>query len=223
MVHVLETMSDWLSVGTDIKINQLRDYLSTLKTQLDYMADNYNKEVEAEAHQILDEKERQDFYEWSGEEYWNYKETFPRILLNSFHIAAYTLLESEIYSLARRVGTKQNHEFDASNKKGKNYLKHACDFINELTNIDANNFTSWTRLDDGRILRNCIVHSNGKLTKKNEIDVSKKYGFIDDSTIEFPSVRSIVRLSITYEYCQSFLVTMRDFFTEFYSNAGKFL
>lgn len=218
-------MSDWLSVGTDIKINQLRDYLNTLKTQLDYMADNYNKEVEAEAQQIADEKERQDFYEWSGEEYWNYKETFPRILLNAFHITAYTLLESEIYSLARRVGKKLNREFDASSKKGRNYLKHACDFINELTNIDANNFTSWTKLDDGRILRNCIVHSNGKLTKNNEIDVAKRYGLIDESTIGFPSVRSTTQLSITYDYSKSFIVTLKEFFAELYKEmkSGDFL
>lgn len=126
MVRVLKTRTDFLSVGTDIKIDELKNYLHTLKKQLDYMADDYDKKVEAEAQQIKDEQERDEFYEWSSQEHWNYKETFPRILLNSFHIAAYTLLESEIYSLARRVGTKQNHEFDASNKKGKNYLKHAC-------------------------------------------------------------------------------------------------
>ena len=65
MAPVLEMFSDWLSAITDIKINELRDYLNTLNKQLAFMAEDYEKKIEAQAKQIEDERERDDFYEWS--------------------------------------------------------------------------------------------------------------------------------------------------------------
>lgn len=225
MVRVLETMSDWLSVGTDIKIDELRDYLNTLKIQLENMVSDYEKRIEAEAKTIQDEQERQDFYEWSGEEYWRYKENFPRILLNSFHVTAYTLLESEIYSVASRVGKKQNQVFDVSEIRGKDYLQSTCYYIEKLTAVDAKTFGSWSELTEGQRLRNIIVHSNGKLMANKDIELAKKYKVCSESSIELPSGRSIKELSITYDYCKAFLDTLRAFFTELYKRmkAGSFL
>ena len=225
MVRVLETFSDWLSLSTDIKINELRDYLDTLNKQLAFMAEDYEKKIKAQAKQIENERERDEFYEWSGEEYWNYKETFPRILFNSFHISTYTLLESEIYSIARRLGKKQKQLFDVSDLGDRNYLKTASFYIKKLTGINAQDFASWQQVEDGRTLRNNIVHSNGILTKKREINVAKNYDLLKESTIEVTSGRSIKHLSITYDYNKSFIATLKEFFNELYKGmkAGDYL
>ena len=221
----LETMTDWLSVGTDINIEQLRHYLDTLKEQLEFMADDFDKKIEAEGKQIEDDQERDDFYEWNNEEYWNYKETFPRILFNSFHVSAYTLLESEMYSVARRLGKKQKQLFDVSDFGGKDYLKSASFYINKIAGINAQDFASWQRLEDGRTLRNNIVHSNGILTKKHETDVAKKYDLLKETNIEVTSGRSIKHLSISYDYSKSFIATLVDFFHELYKGmkSGDYL
>jgi len=225
MARVLKTRTDFLSFGTELRIDELKNYLETLKQQLEIIARDYEKNVEEEARKIEDEHARDEFYEWSGERHWNYTKTFPRILLNSFHVMAYTLLESEIYSLAILVGKKQNQIFDVSDLGGREYLRNASYYINKLTQVKAQDFRSWNSIDDGRQIRNIIVHSNGLITSQHDFDLAKKYGFIDKSTIDFPSVRPTERLSITYEYCQSFLVTLKEFFSELYSGmkAGDFL
>jgi len=225
MVRVLETFSDWLSVRTDIKINELRDYLDTLNKQLAFMAEDYEEKIEAQAKQIENNRERDEFYEWSSEEYWNYKETFPDILLNSFHVSAYILLESEIYSVSRRLGKKQKQLFGVSDFGGRDYLKLASFYINKLTGINAQGFASWQRIEDGRTLRNNIVHSNGILTKKHDIDVAKKYNLLKESKIEVTSGRSTKHLSITYDYNKSFIATLKEFFDELYKGmkAGDYL
>lgn len=221
----LESMTDWLSVGTDIKINELRDYLNTFNKQLEPMADDYGKKIESQAREIEDERERNEFYEWSSDEYWKYKETFPRILLNSFHVTAYTLLESEILSLASLIGRKQKQLFDVSDLGSRDYLKTASFYIAKLTGVKSQSFKSWNSIDDGRQLRNIIAHSNGVIRSKHDFDLAKKYEFIDETTVDFPSIRPTQRLSITYEYCQTFLVTLKEFFTELYSamKVGDFL
>lgn len=224
MVRVLETMSDWLSVGTDIKIDELTHYLNTLKNQLENMVADYQKRIEAEAETIQDEQERQDFYEWSGEDYWRYEETFPRILLNSFHVTAYSLLESEIHSVARRVGKKQNQVFDVSEIKGSDYLESASHYIKKLTSVDAKTFNSWSGLREGQRFRNILVHSNGKITGNKDIELAKKHKVYSESNIEL-SGRSIKEISITYDYCKAFLDALRAFFAELYKRmkAGNFL
>lgn len=222
MVRILKTRADFLSVGTDIRIDELRDYLDTLKKQLEIIAKDYEERIEEQAKKIKSDRERDEFYEFSGERHWDYTKTFPRILLNSFHVTAYTLLESEIFSLASLIGRKQKQIFDVSDFGGRDYLRTASFYISKITGVNAQDFKSWNSIDDGRHMRNIVVHSNGVPSTQHDFDLAKRYGFIDESTIEFPSTRSIVRLSITYEYCQSFLVTMREFFTEFYSKAGKF-
>ena len=63
------------------------------------------------------------------------------------------------------------------------------------------------------------------ITSQHDFDLAKKYEFIDRAIVDFPSVRPMERLSITYEYCQRFLVTVKEFFNELYSGmkAGDFL
>lgn len=216
MSPLIKTFSDWASIGTDIKINELRDYLETLQKQLKIMTDGYEKQVNDQAKQIEDELARNEFYEWSSEDYWNYKETFPRILFNSFLVSAYSLLESEIYSIARRLGQKQEQLFKVDDFGSRNYLNTASSYINKLTNINAQDFTSWPLVEDGRTLRNNIVHSNGVLSRIHEIEVANKYALVKETDISISSGRPIRHLAITFDYNKSFISTLKKFFGELY-------
>ena len=224
MIRTLKTKSDWLSVSTDIKIDELRNYLNTLRKQLESMTDEYKSKIDAEARKIKDEEDRQEFYEWSGDEYWNYKETFPRILLNSFHVTAYTLLESQIYSIATKIGKKQKQLFDVSELRGNDYLQSAYYYINRLTGIKCNQYDSWNAITEGRRLRNIIVHSNGEVMDDKDVSIAKKYDVLSNERITI-SGRPIYEISINYEYSKVFIGTIWSFFSELYkeTNAGDFL
>lgn len=225
MVRTLKTRSDFLSVGTDIKINELKEYLETVKKQLEIVGKDYDKHIEEQAQKINGPRMRDEFYEFSSDRHFNYTETFPRILLNSFHVMAYTLLESEICSVANLVGKKQNQLINISDLPGRDYLRNASNYIKKLTQVKAQDFNSWNAVDDGRHIRNVIVHSNGKITNQHDLDLAKNYNFIDNSTLEFPSLRPTQRLTITYEYCQQFIQSLKSFFSELYSemDTGDFL
>lgn len=222
MARTLKTRVAFLSVGTKIKINELRDYLDTLNKQLEIIARDYEKRIDEQAKKIKAARERDEFYEFSGERHWNYTTTFPRILLNSFHVTANTLFESEIFSLASIIGRKKKQLFDVSDFSGRDYLRIASFYIFKITDVKAQDFQSWNSIDDGRQIRNIIVHSNGVPLTQHDFDLAKRYRFIDESTIDLPFGRPIVRLSVTYKYCQSFLHAMKEFFNELYSRAGGY-
>ena len=221
----LETKADWIHVRTRGKLNELVNFLHTLVKQLDDLSDNYQRRVETDAQDIEDVEEREGYYEWAREEYWDYKNTFPRILLNSFHVTSITLLESEIFSIASRIGKKQNQVFDISEIKGNDFIQSACYYIKKLTQIDAKSFQTWNKIMEGRRLRNIITHSNGRLENAKDIALAKKYKVLDDSMLEILSTRPIQQIFITYEYSKSFLITLIKFFKELYSaiEAGNYL
>jgi len=228
MVHVIETKTDWLHVRTEGKIKELRNYLNTLIKQLDDTSNDYENRVETDAQNIEDEEERDQYYEWSREEYWDYKETFPRILLNSFHVTSVTLLESEIFSIASRIGKKQNQIFDVSEIKGNDYIQSARYYIKKLTQLDIKDSQTpqtWNKIMEGRRLRNIIAHSNGILENSKDISLAKKCKVLDDSMLETLSVRPIQQIYISYEYSKSFLTTLMKFFHELYSDikTGNYL
>jgi len=225
MVHIIETKTDWLHARTRGRLNELGNFLNALVKQLDNISNDYEKRVEIDAQNIEYEEERESYYEWAREEYWDYKETFPRILLNSFHVTSVTLLESEIFSIASRIGKKQNQVFDVSDIKGNDYIQSACYYIKQLTQIDAKSFQTWNKIMESRRLRNIITHSNGRLENTEDIALAKKYKVLDDSMLEILSTRPIQQICITYEYSKSFLTTLRKFFNELYSliKAGNYL
>ncbi len=212
MGPIIETKTDWLHVRTEGKIKELRNYLNTLIKQLEDISNGYEKEVETNAQNIEDEEERERYYEWSREEYWDYKETFPRILLNSFHVTSISLLESELFSVAGRIGKKQNQIFDVSEIKGRDYIHSACKYIKKLTQLDCTTFQTWNQIIEGRRLRNIITHSNARIETADDIALAKKYKVLDDSMLEILSVRPIQQISVTYEYSKSFLTILVKFF-----------
>ena len=220
-MRTLGTKSDRLEFGTYVEIQSLSYYLDKLYTQLGNMAKDFMEWTKSELQKIEDYEEKGKFFGEHLVNYWQLTKGFPRLFLNSFHIAAYSLLETEIYNIARHIGKKQNQKFDVSEIRGGDYLESASYYIKKLTGIDAKQFSCWNGLKDGQRLRNIIVHSNGKITKKSDTDLAKKCGVYDYDA----SRASGKEVTITHDYCKRFIDLVRTFFSEMYTQtkAGKFL
>jgi hypothetical protein len=208
--------SDWHKSMLDLQISEMDSYLKQLNPKLQEMTDEFQRNVETEAEKITDDHEKEEYYEWKSEEYWRYKETFPRIFLNSFHVAAYSLLESEIFATANKIGKKQKQVFSASDIKGGDYLVSAVYYIEKLTGIDTKTFNAWCIIKEGQRLRNIIVHMNSKVIEDKDIELSNKYGVFNKTNNE---------ILLTDSYCNTFLGAIKSLFDELYSQikAGGFI
>lgn len=214
----LEKASSWwsISLNTDVEIETLSYYLDKLYDQLQYMAADFSEWLYSHIQRMKDDKERGEFYKRYGLEHWYRSTVFPKLFLNSFHISAYSLLETQTFEIARRIGKKQKQPFDVSEIKGSNYLESAINYIKKLTGINARRVSCWNGLAEGQRLRNVIVHSNGKPTKENDIQLARKYGVYDEQG---------KRVKVTYEYCKVFIDLLKTFFGEIYKEieAGNLL
>ena len=203
----------------DMKINEMRYYLDDLIKSLNNMEREFRKRNEEQARKIEDEQERNEFYDFSSDEYWRYKETFPRIFLNSFHVSSYSLLESETLAIARNIGKKQKQVFDVFDIRGGDYLNSASLYIERLTGIKANQFGMWNTLKDAQRLRNIIAHLNGRLSEPSDIEIAKKLNVFNDDFLDYPVV------FVSVDYSKLFLDSISAFLTELLSQVekGKYL
>ena len=220
----LETTSDLLEFGTYIEIESLSYYLDKLHTQLGNMTEDFMEWTKSEVQKIEDAERRGNVFDANLVEYWQLTKVFPRLFLNSFHIAAYSLLETETRKIATQIGKKQNQKFEVSEIRSGGYLESAIYYIKKLTGIDAKNprqFSCWSDLKDGQELRNTIVHFNGEVIKERGIKLAKKCGVYDYDA----SSTSGKEVTITHDYCKKFIDSLRAFFSEMYAQmkAGDFL
>ena len=212
-----KTKHYWLQeYWTHVQIESLSYYLDKLHTQLEDMAEQFKEWMKSEAQKLPDGEEKEEFLQSQAIDSWYHEEVFPRLFLNSFYLTAYSLLETEICSIANQIGKKQEQKFDLSEIRGGKHLGPAIYYIKKLTSIDAKQFSCWNGLKDGQELRNIIAHSNGKVTERKDIDLAKRCRVYDTSRKE---------VRITHDYCESFIKLLKTFFGEIYKQmeAGNFL
>ena len=209
-------ITSWPELVTIVRIGGLLRYLDTLYAQLGSMAEDFRNWMESEVQKIEDVEARARFLVEHEAGHQQRTEYYPRLFLNSFHIVAYALLETEIYNIARQIGKKQKQKFDASEIRRGDYLESASYYIRRLTGINAKAFSPWGDLTDGQKLRNIIVHSNGQVTKESDAKLARKCGVYNASKKE---------VTITYDYCRSFIELLKTFFSEMHkqTQAGNFV
>jgi len=209
-------ITSWPELVTIVRISGLLRYLDRLYAQVGNMADDFKDWMEFEFQKIEDVEARAKFLVKQEAAHREHTEYYPRLFLNSFHIVAYALLETELHSIARQIGKKQKQKFDASEIRGGNYLESAVHYIKKLTGIDAKAFSRWGDLIDGQKLRNIIVHSNGKVTKESDAKLARRWGVYDASKKE---------VTITHDYCKSFIELLKTFFSEIHkqTQVGNFV
>lgn len=217
MKKLVKVPSWWsISLVTDVEIQELSYYLDRLYGQLEYMTQELATLLYSQLKRIKEDKEIAKSLKQQELEYQYRSKIFPRLFLNSFHITACSLIETQTSEIAKRIGKKQKQLFNVSEIRGSNYLESAVYYIKKLTRIDAKRFDCWDGLAEGQRLRNIIAHSNGKPTKESDIQLARKYGVYDERG---------KRVTITYEYCRVFVGLLKTFFGEMYRQIkdGNFL
>lgn len=154
-------------------------------------------------------KERDEFYELYGADYWQYAETFPRILRNSFLISACSLLEYKMAIICEWLKKDKQIPISWSDLRGdtpdqfKNYCK--------LARLEFPfNDRLWQEINNYRRIRNCIVHNRGLIKefqdkdKKGFISYLTKKGIISQDTND-------QEIALTEQFCREVVKTIEVF------------
>ncbi len=117
---------------------------------------------------MLPEDERYFLAECYAEDLQKTEEVFPRIQRYSLFITAMSMIEGSIVILCR--GAKQIFNLnDELNTKKSNVINRGIKYLEEKLGISTNEYKDYIDFVDSlRKIRNCIVHSEGRVSERND-------------------------------------------------------
>ena len=130
--------------------------------------------------------------------------------------SCYMLFETNLVAFANIakehfcVELKHNELVGGKTEKIKKYLS-------KLADIDVSKIQSWTSLKDLEIIRNCIIHNEGKVNQEfkdyNKIrNIAKKYR--NHISINTPLHKNENYIIVKFSLCDLFLEKLNSFFDE---------
>jgi len=191
-------------------INCIEGYLATLE---DFLESELRKNSEM-IKQLGDTSEENiDYYGfWDGEgRLLSYE--YPRLLRNSFLVTCYSYLEERLHYFCDELRNEKKLPLNVSDLKG-NALDRAKKYIKKLADVEIQN-DIWEEMLNMTNIRNCIVHSEGRINTGDEKKDSKIRNYIDKRSDISSDSDGTIRL--TKEYCQHVLDEIRELFKALYS------
>jgi len=197
-----------------IRLDELKKYLDITEKYLQKAKADFDAWTDEQVKN-LPPGQRQEFYDFYQDDYWQYAEKFPRILRNSFLVSACSLLEFEMDVFCKKLEEGQQIPISWNKLTGdklervKNYCK--------LVKLELSyNGQIWQEINRYYKVRHCIAHTSGllkKLTDKDKKDLLPyltEKRIISQDTIE-------QEIALTKQFCEEVINTMQNFLNEVYT------
>ncbi|MGE8036744.1 hypothetical protein [Lysinibacillus sp. NPDC093692] len=154
----------WKGLSLIIKLESINDLEVLLHNTNDMCKQQYETLVKL-AEEIEDEEAKQQFYDFSSDNFILYEDTLPRINKYSILINLWTHLEYSVFQLANEAISELR--LNAVNVRGQGFN----DYLNFLRDNVEKNLVSSEKEEEIeilRVIRNRIVHSNGFVDRENK-------------------------------------------------------
>ncbi|MFC2021739.1 hypothetical protein ACFLTR_00765 [Chloroflexota bacterium] len=158
-----------------------------------------------------------------GNDYWQYAETFPRILRSSFLVSVISLFENEVAQISQRIRRVREIPINLADLNGDllNKVKMYCKLAG--LPISFGNRT-WNEINNYYMVRNCIVHNNGFISgfrdEKKMIAYAEKKEIVD-RLMFLPSIRPRAIIALSEQFCEEAIETIQDFLVELEKKIAK--
>ncbi|OGO23858.1 MAG: hypothetical protein A2144_08530 [Chloroflexi bacterium RBG_16_50_9] len=209
---VILTIAAWFRLR---RFDELEKYLDITEQYLQKAKNDFEAES-GERLKGLPAKKRQEYYDFSDEDYWQYAEKFPRILRNSFFVSAISLLEYEMNILCNRLKKEQGIRINLSDLRGDILERTKKYFENAGLEFPVRDRT-WQEINHYYNVRNCIVHANGLVMELRDNDRKTLVPFIKSKHI-ISQDNIIEEIALTPEFCKEVIETIQSFLVELEKN-----
>lgn len=143
-----------------------------------------------------------------------YREVYPRILYNSFLVSCFSLLERDVQYYCNRLKADKQIPISLGDLRGDSTLERSKLYF-KLAGLPLSyDGVTWQELKHFYKVRNCIVHSNGRIPERLEND-KDFMTYVRQENIVSPA--DIVggqeqwEVALTGQFCRKVTKTMKDF------------
>ena len=204
-----------LAIGASIRLRELEEYLKTTEKYLQIAKTDFETRFD-EQSKTLSPEERYEFNEFYSDAYWDYAETYPRILRSSFLVSALSLLEHEMWRICGWLNSKKLIQSSWNDIKG-NFFERFKKCCKEARLPLSFNDQAWEKIQEYYLVRNCIVHNMGFIKgskgEKELLPYAIKRNITEESII-FPAVRPQDKIALTEQFNKDVLKTVWAFLSK---------
>ena len=201
---------DWIEAEEDLLSYQWElhsRYLDSLEPYLANTLRDWEQAIEQQAQQIDNEDQRSEFYDFHSDEYLEHL-GFRSILMNSFFLASFALLENQLMRICKSVQRHSGSPFSVRDLGSSSPTNGAKLYLRKLGVEFPAGTPDWNEITKYRGIRNKIMHEGGGLPPQGHItDFAKSKqivtGWSENLIIE-----------LTRPFCDDALGTFRRFSLE---------
>jgi hypothetical protein len=201
-------------------INNLSAYLGKMEIQLDEMQIKEKEEIKKYLDTIDDDEERYAEHQLAEEAFsYNYEIMFPRSLRYSYIILLFLNLESILSKFCSAVREKNNTDLTANLLKG-DIVDRSKVYLKRIIKIDGIDDNKWINIEDLSKVRNCIVHTAGRIDLSNNKDRLKQIASQNIGLSIGDSDLNEGYIVLNSEYCKTMTKQVRELVDELFDKAG---
>ncbi|MQR86399.1 hypothetical protein GFV16_10790 [Bacillus megaterium] len=187
-----------------IEIDSFRDYIK-------YIENSFRKELASyeDGAKRVPAGFEDEYWDYHLDEARQYSTEFPTIMRNSLFVSIYTFLESKIADLCV---SDEKTLLTLSDIKGQG-IEQASTYLKKVLLLDFPYDTKeWKYIEKAKSLRNCIVHTNGHVSKVRKPESVEKA----IKELDYVKKDKDGYISLESEFCLDFLENVHSFLKELY-------
>jgi len=197
------------AIDVSLGWQELEEYLKTTEKYLEKAKTDWETSFNEQVKHLPPE-ERDELGEFYSDTYWDYAETFPAILRNSFLVSAYSMLEHKLvyicYQLRKEFGL--SHSWNDARGTKLEQFKKCCNKAHLPLSFASQD---WQEIKNYSLVRNCIVHNNGLMKGFREEQKLRIYTN-SKKIISQNLIRQ--QITLTEQFCKEVIKTMRAFLSK---------
>lgn len=203
---------------TNFAFDKLRDYFEAVERQFEAVREEERARTDLTPPPGLSEDDYQEWYsEHQAEVQFieeRYELDFPSKMRFSFIILLHIMLEDRLRATCNEIQRRKALTITEKDLRGAPF-ERVKNFLKKIAGINFENQKGWQELKDLQMIRDCIVHTNGRIAEsrdKNRIyDLCKKQIGISD-------VEGY--LSVEKTFCLKSVVEVSSFFNDLLNTSG---
>jgi len=190
------------------EIEKLNRFLSLLEPHIIKSKQDWEKKIQQQAQLIQDPQKRDEFLDFSSDEYWEFEE-YERTLRNSFLVIVYAFVEFRLGSFCSTVEKRLKLPISWKDLRGEDNADRARIYLEKLGGLKFPvKSKEWQNIRRYEKLRHYIVHRGGRVPK-DEKDI---WSFVQKKQLVMSDRFIDNELLITTAFCTEVLEDVKNFF-----------
>ncbi|PGC09927.1 hypothetical protein COL99_24355 [Bacillus toyonensis] len=210
----------YVHILTRMQLDSIRSYADEMEKANKFKLEELSREAEEDTKDLTEE-EQDKYWDWKVDEINEVKKTFPSLLRYSTVVSVYSIIEQALLRIVKphmaellkyedvgKLNPKFNDELRKFKYKGS-LIEKLRQYIHE--NIDLEfpcSCEEWNFITDLNIIRNNIVHCNGRIYDDQDSERLEKV-IASYNSITFSESNEIV---LQQEFVQHMIKSVEDFF-----------